>query len=293
LTVDSDITGKQKITSYGALSSASTLTTDDDITGKQKITSYGALSSASTLTVDSTITGKSGLTLTGDIAVNGGDVTTTSIGTATLFNTNATTLNVGGAATTVSIGASTGTTTINNPVAGKSTITAQTSLSSYGGVYHIGNPMGAVPVLIKVSGINFLGATNTTTKLYDVPQGFKFLPTEVCVIHDTVTFTGGVTNSVNVTDTMPTFRLVDGSSNNLFASSGWFAPTNGAGGYWSGGTIAQGSQDTYQNSAGPKYTVVSGGTVNFKILTGWVQSGITNITSWNSTVILRGILVAN
>jgi hypothetical protein len=51
--------------------------------------------------------------VTGDIAVNGGDVTTTST-TGTLFNTTATTVNIAGAATTVSIGANTGTTTINN-----------------------------------------------------------------------------------------------------------------------------------------------------------------------------------
>jgi len=49
----------------------------------------------------------------GDIAVNGGDVTTTST-TGTLFNTTATTVNIAGAGTTVSIGANTGTTTINN-----------------------------------------------------------------------------------------------------------------------------------------------------------------------------------
>ena len=52
-------------------------------------------------------------TLTADLAVNGGDLTTTST-TATLFNTTATTLNIGQAATTVSIGATTGTLTIRN-----------------------------------------------------------------------------------------------------------------------------------------------------------------------------------
>jgi hypothetical protein len=52
-------------------------------------------------------------TITGDLAVNGGDLTTTS-GTATLFNANATTLNVGQAATTVSLGATSGTTTVRN-----------------------------------------------------------------------------------------------------------------------------------------------------------------------------------
>jgi hypothetical protein len=52
------------------------------------------------------------ITTAGDIAVNGGDITTTAT-TFNLVNTTATTLNVGGAATTVSIGSSTGTTTIN------------------------------------------------------------------------------------------------------------------------------------------------------------------------------------
>ncbi len=53
-------------------------------------------------------------TFAGDVAVNGADLTTTSTGTATLFNSNATTLNIGGAATTVSLGAATGTTTVAN-----------------------------------------------------------------------------------------------------------------------------------------------------------------------------------
>ena len=48
------------------------------------------------------------LTLAGDLAVNGGDVTTTSTGTATVFNTNATTLNLGGAATQINLGAASG-----------------------------------------------------------------------------------------------------------------------------------------------------------------------------------------
>lgn len=55
------------------------------------------------------------VTVTGDLAVNGADITTTNTGTATLFNANATTLNIGGAATAVSIGSSaSGTTTVNH-----------------------------------------------------------------------------------------------------------------------------------------------------------------------------------
>jgi hypothetical protein len=52
-------------------------------------------------------------TLTGDIAVNGGDITTTAT-TFNLVNTTATTVNFAGAATAISVGAATGTTTVNN-----------------------------------------------------------------------------------------------------------------------------------------------------------------------------------
>lgn len=53
------------------------------------------------------------LTLDADLAVNGGDITTTA-STTSIFNTNATTINFGGAGTDIQIGASTGTTNINN-----------------------------------------------------------------------------------------------------------------------------------------------------------------------------------
>lgn len=53
------------------------------------------------------------MTLTGDIAVNGGDITTTAT-TASIFNTNATTVNFAGEATTLNIGGSSGTTTVGN-----------------------------------------------------------------------------------------------------------------------------------------------------------------------------------
>jgi len=51
--------------------------------------------------------------ITGDLAVNGGDITTTAT-TFNLLNTTATTLNIGGAATAIDIGAATGTTSVNN-----------------------------------------------------------------------------------------------------------------------------------------------------------------------------------
>ena len=56
-----------------------------------------------------------GVTLTGDIAVNGGDVTTTAA-TATIFNATATTLNIGAAATVINIGNASGQTNFSGDV---------------------------------------------------------------------------------------------------------------------------------------------------------------------------------
>ena len=53
------------------------------------------------------------VTVTGDLAINGGDVTSTAT-TFNLLNSTVTTLNLGGAATTLSIGAGSGNTTVNN-----------------------------------------------------------------------------------------------------------------------------------------------------------------------------------
>ena len=76
----------------------------------------GATSGATVGNATGGVTLNGTATVTGDLAVNGAtsaDITTTTT-TATLFNTNATTLNVGQAATTVSIGSTTGDTTIRN-----------------------------------------------------------------------------------------------------------------------------------------------------------------------------------
>ena len=63
---------------------------------------------ASNISASGFISGSDGI-FAGDVAVNGGDITTTVTGTATLFNTNATSVNIGGGAVTqVLLGNSTG-----------------------------------------------------------------------------------------------------------------------------------------------------------------------------------------
>jgi len=75
-----------------------------------KIGNYGSTVASSTTIYGDTISigvNPGSVTFPGDIAVDGGDITTTSTGIATIFNTKATTLNIGGAATSLNAGAST------------------------------------------------------------------------------------------------------------------------------------------------------------------------------------------
>ena len=69
-----------------------------------QITASGNISSSAGL-IGQTLTTSGGATVGGDLAVNGGDITTTSTGTATIFNTNASQIHMGVAASTINIGA--------------------------------------------------------------------------------------------------------------------------------------------------------------------------------------------
>ena len=104
------------------------------------------------------------------LAVNGGDLTTTA-GTFNLINTNATTLNIGGAATTLEVGAATGTTSINNSltVDGDTTIGNATT-----------DRLTITSQLLGASPLVFQGASDnafTTTFAFTDPTGTNhYLP---------------------------------------------------------------------------------------------------------------------
>ena len=80
-------------------------------------TTVNAFGAATTISIGAatgtTTINNANTVVTGDLAVNGGDVTTSAT-TFNLLNTTATTVNFAGAATTLEIGAATGTTNINN-----------------------------------------------------------------------------------------------------------------------------------------------------------------------------------
>lgn len=110
---------------------AGTNTLTIDGTAADIVFNDGALSVGGNTTLSGTLAVTGNQTNTGDVAINGGDVTTSAT-TATLFNSTATTLNIGGAATTVSIGAATGTATINNAttaITGNATVGGTTTLT--------------------------------------------------------------------------------------------------------------------------------------------------------------------
>jgi hypothetical protein len=69
------------------------------------------------------------LTLTGDIAVNGGDITTTSIA-GNIFQQNASAVYIGGAAKVIGIGSASGTTTINNNLVVSGDLTVSGSITT-------------------------------------------------------------------------------------------------------------------------------------------------------------------
>jgi excisionase family DNA binding protein len=113
------------------------------------------------------LTNSGNLTLTGDATVTGGDLIT-SASTGNLFNTNATTVNVGGAATTVGIGAGSGTTTVNNALTASGAFTASgtatiTSTLTANGIATIGDGGDAIALSGTTIGITSNSAGNDIT----------------------------------------------------------------------------------------------------------------------------------
>ena len=161
-----------------------------------------------------TLDGTGALTLASTLAVNSPTISTTSTGTASVFNTNATTLNIGGAATTVSIGASTGNTTVNNNlvVTGNLTVngTTQTINSTTLTVADINIELGKVAsptdTTANGGGITLKGATDktiswdntnanwTSSENWNLATGKVFKINNVSVLNST-TLGSGVTGS--------------------------------------------------------------------------------------------------
>jgi hypothetical protein len=141
------ITGYDTVATFGSTAGASSATINagtGDInigtSNSARSTNIATGAAAQVLTLGSTTgassttirAGTAGITMTGnaalsgDLAVNGGDITTTSTGTATVFNANATTVNIAGGATTgTTVGNATGGVTLN----GNATVTGDLAVN--------------------------------------------------------------------------------------------------------------------------------------------------------------------
>jgi hypothetical protein len=127
------------------------------------------------------LTGTGNFTLAGTLAVNNPTISTTSTGTAAVFNTNATTLNIGGAATTVSIGAATGTLTINNAntvITGNLTVNGTTNTINSTTItvddknIELGSVASPTDTTADGGGITLKGATDKTFNWVDATDAW-------------------------------------------------------------------------------------------------------------------------
>ena len=109
------------------------------------------------------------VTVAGDLAVNGGDITTT-LATATLMNATATTLSIGGAATTLTLGATSGTTAIRNASTKLGNTTAQITTNSGTTNSLTINPYGSL-VLSPINTGASSGGTNANLTITNTNDG--------------------------------------------------------------------------------------------------------------------------
>ena len=96
-TGDLAVNGGDLTTNQTTFNLINTTATTGNLFGAGTAVTIGATTGTTTIRNANTV-------ITGDLAVNGADITTTATGTATVFNTNATTVNAFGAATSISIG---------------------------------------------------------------------------------------------------------------------------------------------------------------------------------------------
>ena len=123
-------------------------------------TTSGALVVAGGVGIAKNLNVDGNISTAGDLAVNGGDLTT-SASTFNLVDANATTVNFAGAATTIDLGATSGTLTINNPTV----VGTQTTQNLYNTAATTMNFAGAATTLIVGATTGVANIRNATTNI--------------------------------------------------------------------------------------------------------------------------------
>lgn len=233
-------------------------------TPAQKLDVVGTAAISGNTTIGGTLSAGA-TTLSGDLAVNAAtnaDITTTT-STATVFNTNATTLNIGGAATAVGIGAATGTTTINNAttaIAGAATVggtlavTGNTTLTgdlAVNGGDITTNQTTATVFNTNATTIN-VGQAATTVSI-GATTGTATIRNATTAITGAATVGGNLT--VSGTANIPTANITGGTISSLATplpiASGGTATTTANGIrslFWTNGATTSSGTHTYGNT---------------------------------------------
>lgn len=235
--------------------------------------------------------------ITGDLAVNGGDITTTAT-TFNLLETGATTLNAFGAATAIDIGANSGTITINNPTL----VGSQTTQNVYNTVATTVNAFGAATTLnvgaatgtatfnnatlafnggaVSTNKTTFtlLNTTATTVNAFGAATAISLgAATGTTTVNNNLTVTGDVAvNGGDITTSATTFNLVNGTATTL--NIGGAATTLNLGNATGVQTITVGgsttANSTYNFATG---ATASGMTKTVNIATGANTGSTTNV----------------
>jgi len=161
-----------------------------------------------------------------------------------------------------------GTTTPNVPLTVSGQISAAGSITALSGVYTIGNPVGVIPVTIKTTGFNFLGAAGSSQTLYTVPPNYTFVASTWSIL---ITQAAGTYSS----GTMPNITIANNAGSGLAAPMTLRSTT-----YAAGNTDLAYTFGGLQNS--------STDIVKVKVSVIGTQTGITTLVG---TVIVHGYLV--
>jgi hypothetical protein len=219
------------------------------------------------------LTGTGNFTLAGTLAVNSPTISTTSSGTASVFNTNATTLNIGGAATTVSIGAGSGTTTVNNNLVVTGTFTVNGTTETINATtitvddknIELGSVASPTDVTADGGGITLKGATDKTFNWVDA--------TDAWTSSEHMNLLTGKAYYINATSVLNATTLGSGVTGSSLTSVGTIGT-----GVWQGTLVAGQYGGTGVNNSGKTITLGGNLTTSGAFATTFTTTSTTSVT---------------
>jgi hypothetical protein len=217
--------------------------------------------------------GTGNFTLAGTLAVNSPTISTTSSGTASVFNANATTLNIGGAATTVSIGAGSGTTTVNNNLVVTGTFTVNGTTETINATtitvddknIELGSVASPTDVTADGGGITLKGATDKTFNWVDA--------TDAWTSSEHMNLLTGKAYYINATSVLNATTLGSGVTGSSLTSVGTIGT-----GVWQGTLVAGQYGGTGVNNSGKTITLGGNLTTSGAFATTFTTTSTTSVT---------------